>query len=347
VDASLFPEGERELGTGVTISPIVVNDNVIDITVSPGGKEGDPAILTISPETGYVHFINQVKTGLAKSAFAFKLARDDKSPTGRHAATLEGSIALDAAPLLRTYRVPEPSVFAAVVFAEALAHEGVTVDVSKADVSQTGTGKEELTEDNILAEHFSPRLIDATRVVLKVSQNLHASMMPFVIGALAAHAKSDAVQAGFDLERQFLEKAGLDLSAASQSDGAGGAAYYSPDFMVHYLAYLAKQTWFPTFLNALPILGKDGTLWDIQVSSPAAGHVMAKTGTLGAFNALGRNLIVQGKGLAGFVKTKDGKNLIIAIYANFIPGNPETAAHMVGDALGEIAAAAYDSAFIP
>src|SRR5581483_5200876 len=31
VDVSLFPEGDRELGTNVVISPIVVNDNVIDV----------------------------------------------------------------------------------------------------------------------------------------------------------------------------------------------------------------------------------------------------------------------------------------------------------------------------
>ena len=36
VDVSLFPEGDRELGTGVVISPIAVNDNVIDVTIEPG-----------------------------------------------------------------------------------------------------------------------------------------------------------------------------------------------------------------------------------------------------------------------------------------------------------------------
>src|SRR6185369_10005331 len=31
VDTRLFPEGERELGTNVVLSPIVVNDNVVDV----------------------------------------------------------------------------------------------------------------------------------------------------------------------------------------------------------------------------------------------------------------------------------------------------------------------------
>jgi D-alanyl-D-alanine carboxypeptidase/D-alanyl-D-alanine-endopeptidase (penicillin-binding protein 4) len=279
--------------------------------------------------------VNHLRTG---STFSLRIASDERTSDGRHTVTLEGTVPAASGQTLRVYRVPEPSIFAATVLTEALEQEGVHV------VGMPGkTSRLIYTEQNALAEHISPKLIDATRVVLKVSQNLHASMMPMTIGAIAGKASAqDAAQTGFDLERQFLEKAGLDLSAASQSDGAGGAALYTPDFMVHYLAYLAKQPYFPGFMNALPVLGVDGTLWDIQTGTPAAGHVMAKTGTFGESNALGRNLIVTGKGLAGFVKTKDGRTLAIAIYANFVPGKPDSAAHMVGDALGEIAGAAYE-----
>ena len=330
VDASLFPEGQRELGTGVVISPIVVNDNVVDLTFSPGA-------MTVSPETGYVKFINHLTTGATGSPFALRVSSDEKSAAGQHTVTLEGNIPAGSAAVLRTYRVPEPSVFAATVLTEALEREGVHV------TGAPGRTEKRTYSGDPLAEHISPKLIDATRVVLKVSQNLHASMMPFILGAVKGHATENVNQAGFDLEHSFLESAGLDLSAASQSDGAGGAALYTPDFMVHYLEYLSKQPFFPGFLNALPILGTDGTLWDIQPGTSAAGHVMAKTGTFGESNQLDRNLIVTGKGLAGFVKTRDGHILVIAVYANFVPGKPDTAAHMVGDALGEIAGAAYNS----
>jgi D-alanyl-D-alanine carboxypeptidase len=46
VDVSLFPEGQRELGTNVVISPITLNDNVIDVTIEPGTADGGPAKLT-------------------------------------------------------------------------------------------------------------------------------------------------------------------------------------------------------------------------------------------------------------------------------------------------------------
>src|SRR6266481_9993922 len=88
--------------------------------------------------------------------------------------------------------------------------------------------------ENLVAEHVSPPLKEEVKVTLKVSQNLHASMTPFVLGALLAHPEKEIDQAGFDLENGFLKKAGLDLTGAAQSDGAGGNAFYTPDFVVRY-----------------------------------------------------------------------------------------------------------------
>src|ERR1022692_3538605 len=48
-------------------------------------------------------------------------------------------------------------------------------------------------------------------------------------------------------------------------------------------------------------MGKDGTLWDIQTDSPAAGHVHAKTGTLGGSDLLHHSLMITGKGIAGYI----------------------------------------------
>src|SRR5215813_5932666 len=56
VDVSLFREGARELGTGVVMSPMVVNDNIVDVTVGPGAQEGAPVVFKQSPATAYVTF---------------------------------------------------------------------------------------------------------------------------------------------------------------------------------------------------------------------------------------------------------------------------------------------------
>ena len=181
------------------------------------------------------------------------------------------------------------------------------------------------------------------KVTLKVSQNLHASMTPFIVKSILA--RTDTSKTGFDLEHDFLVKAGLDLGGAQQTDGAGGDARFSPSFMVHYLEFMSKQGSFDAFFKALPVLGKDGTLWNIQTSSPAAGHVFAKTGTLGGYDALNRRTLISAKGLAGYLITPSGKRYAIALYVNNVSVSldPEDVARVAGQALGEIATIAYQT----
>jgi PBP4 family serine-type D-alanyl-D-alanine carboxypeptidase len=346
VDATLFPEGDRDLGTGVVISPIVVNDNVIDIILSPGATEGSAAQSKIAPLTAYVAIVNQVKTGKAGSKTSFRY--DEKlNPDGTLSVTFTGSLALDTNATMVSYPVPEPSRFAATVLAEALRAQGVTVSLaSPADKIDFKALAANYTPGNVVAEHISPPLKEEVRVTLKVSQNLHAGCTPFLLGALLAHKDKEIDQAGFDLEREFLTKAGLDLSGAAQSDGGGGDAYFSPDFMVRYLFYMSKHKDYDDFYRALPILGKDGTLSKIQVDSPAAGHVHAKTGTNVRYDALNRKTTVIGKGLAGYMDTASGQHLILALFLNNVSvpeDDPEAPQKIAGQALGEIASAAYDS----
>jgi D-alanyl-D-alanine carboxypeptidase/D-alanyl-D-alanine-endopeptidase (penicillin-binding protein 4) len=341
VDISLFPEGDRELGTGVVMSPVVVNDNLIDVMVTPGARDGDMAALSISPQTRYVNIHNNVKTGPPGGKMDIDWKEDTAAPDGTHTVTLSGSIAADAKPKLRIYRVPVPSKFAEIVLSEALQNAGVRVQGGAAGQAPSPST---ITDENTVARHVSPPLREEAKVTLKVSQNLHASMFPSVVGAYREKGTTDPLQSGFDQERALLEKADLDLSAAVQSDGAGGAAMFTPDFMVHFLLHLTKQTFSADFKSALPVLGKDGTLAEIQVDSPAAGHVFAKTGTYASDNALTRGGVITGKGLAGFVDTKDGRHLVFAAYINFVPLKEmsEQNTKMVGQAVGEIAAAAYD-----
>jgi len=348
VDASLFPEGDAELGTGAVISPIIVNDNIIDVTASPGAAAGAPAKLQVSPATAYVRFINQATTGAADSKAEIKFAKDDAAPDGTRTVTVTGSMPLGKPSILFNYNVPQPGRFAEIAFTEALAGEGIRV-ASGGSPPGTPPDFKRLaslyTPANLVAEHVSPPLAEEIKVTLKVSQNLHAALVPYLLSAVLAKDNANAPQAGFDRERDWLSRAGLDLSQASQGDGAGGseAAFFTPDFMVHYLAYMASRPNFQAFLRALPILGRDGTLWNIQVASPAAGQVQAKTGTYGAENLLDHNLMVTGKGLAGYFTTPAGEHMAFAAYANHVavPLEDDSATRIVGQALGEIAAAGY------
>ena len=347
VDASLFPEGERDGGTGFVISPIVVNDNAIDIFVAPG-KEGETATVRIAPKTAYARFVNRTTTGKAGGRYSIHVENDDVHPDGTHTVTLAGTMPADVKSAVYAYRVPQPSRFAEIVLAEALHERGIVAAAreqgEKPDVPRlAGSYK----SDRLVAEHVSPPFSEEVKITLKVSQNLHASATPYLLGALEkgvpAHEDGPA-GAGFVRMRKLLETTGADVSGASQSDGAGAAAHFTPDFMVHYLAFMAKQPAAQIFHDALPVLGKDGTLWNIQVNSPATGQVYAKTGTYSSGDMLHEGVLVNGKGLAGYMTTIDGRHLALAIYANNVPlSDGASVTPVVGEALGEIAAAAYDA----
>jgi PBP4 family serine-type D-alanyl-D-alanine carboxypeptidase len=347
VDTSLFPEGDRELGTGVVISPVSVNDNLLDLTITPGAAANEPAGLAISPQTSYVKIVNKIVTSAAGSGFHVDDPAEVANPDGTYTVTLSGSTPTGGPSILISYAVSQPSRFAESELVACLREKGIVATLpapnEKTDFGQyTGF----YTPENMVAEHTSPPLSEEVKVTLKVSQNLHASMTPYILGAVLGKAKTHIDQAGFDLERTFLQKGGLDLSGASQADGAGGAgsAFFTPDFMVHYLSYMAKQKDAALFEKALPILGRDGTLSDIQTNSPAAGHVFAKTGTFGSTDMLNNKLMLNGKGLAGYITTAQGQHLAFALYVNHVElplDNPNAVRDTAGQALGEIAAAAY------
>jgi len=348
VDASLFPDGGKEGGTGVVISSIVVNDNVIDLVATPGATAGDPVSLAISPKTAYATFVNHLTTSSAGAKPEIHDPVTVTNPDGSVIVTLAGSLPAASHPFTAPYAVPSPTKFAETVLAESLAGAGVQVKPPKNASARDFKSLSSLyTPGNLVAEHVSLPLAEEIKVTLKVSQNLHASMGPYLLGTLVAKDFADPIHSGFKIERAFLQAANLDLSGASQGDGEGGdwADLFSPDFIAHYLAYWSTRPDFSVFFKALPILGKDGTLAKIQVNNPGAGHVFAKTGTFGSEDKLNGKMMLNGKGLAGFVITASGKKLAFAAYVNHVtlPADPDAAQEVGGQALGEIAAAAYDA----
>ncbi|MGH9357885.1 MAG: D-alanyl-D-alanine carboxypeptidase/D-alanyl-D-alanine endopeptidase [Terriglobia bacterium] len=347
VDVSMFPEGQVEQATNTVISPVIINDNIMDITASPGPALGAPVSLQVSPASAYVHFINKAITGPADSTPDIQWSSDQMNADGTHVVVVTGNMPVGKSPVLFPYAVPQPSRFAEVVFTEALQQAGVLILPGQplTRPPDFNTLRPVYEPQNLIAEHVSPPLAEDVKVTLKVSQNLHADVMPYILGAVLTGATQNALQAGLDLERCFLKEAGLDLSSVSQSDGEGAspASFLTPDFMVRYLAFMRRQKVFPQFLASLPVLGRDGTLYQTGRESPAAGRVFAKTGTFFYRDKLNHNKMVTSKGLAGYMTTADGRRLAFAIYVNHVSVPAGDNSDIVGRALAEIAEAVYGS----
>ncbi len=347
VDASLFASPGPEGGTGTMVSPMILNDNVVDITISPGAHTGDATTSTISPQTPYVQFVNKTTTGKVGSEPSVDMSNDVTQPNGTHVVTITGTTPAGL-PILYAYRVPNPEVFAQMAFANILQNLRVTITApaSAAPFDPT-VAKSSYTVQNLVASHTSPPLAQDVRITLKLSDNLHAAMGPYTWAVhVAPTPHTNPLAQGFALERAMLQRAGLDTNSASMTDGLGVSAFFTPDFMVHYLAWVRTQTWYNDFHNGLPTLGVDGTLFNIQNDSPAAGKVFAKTGTFGAPNQLNDNEIITAKGLAGYMTTRSGHHIAFAFYINRTQGkgsiyDDKDIAHRNGQLLGAMATATW------
>ncbi|WP_143268887.1 D-alanyl-D-alanine carboxypeptidase/D-alanyl-D-alanine endopeptidase [Amycolatopsis vastitatis] len=320
VDTSLFRQGTEALPQGnlqLPVSPMMINDNIVDVVVRPGDRIGAPATLRVTPELGYVDIVNEVTTVATPSR---RLAFSTSAGVVR----LTGKVALGAAPLLCPYFVPDPAGFAEVAFTQALAEEGIDV-----------TGNSVTTVDRRmvrLAEHVSLPLSEEVKVMLKLSSNVHTVYFPYLVGAIAGGDPDTPKATGQRLRRELVVRAGLD-----PDDPANGG--YTPDYFVRFLEHMARQPYFTRYREGLPVMGRDGTLADVLPNSPAAGRVFAKTGTGGTSTGLY-------KAMAGYLCLPDGTLVVFAEFMEKPVSSPEEAFALegrVGVAQGEIVTAVYES----
>lgn len=291
VDASLFREAKGEAGgTGqVVISPIMINDNLVDVVVQPASRVGDAGSVRVAPETAYVKIINKTRTtaAAAKAPVAMmrmmgpgslRLTDDVTNADGSHTVTLTGDISLGSRPVLCAYRVPEPVRFAEMLLVEVLVARGISARADLLTRTDEGALVAFYRPKNRVAELVSPPLSDEVKPMLKLSSNPQTLHFPYLVGAIAGHEKQNARQAGKEIQQKLFEKAGV--VRGFRLGGELGMDRYSADAFIRFLTYMSHQPWFPQYLHALPIMGKDGSVAKVQAGTPAAGHVYAKTGML-------------------------------------------------------------------
>ena len=351
VDDRLF-EPAVSTGSGPKqVSPILVNDNIIDVVVVPGGKIGEPAKVRFVPETAFAAADVRVETTAEGSGAAAIQVR----AVGPRRFVVRGKIPLHHKPVMDTYEVDEPAAFARALFVETLRNRGVTVSGASPlgdNLEAKLPSKGETAALPMVAEYTSPPLREYLRVILKVSQNLHASTLPLIV---AAHHGASTLDRGLKLEAEILEKLGVDVKTISFGGGAGGsrADLATPRATVALLRAMANRPDFAAFDVALPILGRDGTLGKaVPPESPARGHAHAKTGSFWVDNPLTGHPVLTSKALAGYLETASGKKLAFAFYVNDVPSQAiaptvSEAASLTGKKLGKLCEVFYNDNLEP
>lgn len=315
VDDRLFA---RALGTGSgpgLLTPILVNDNVVDVLVTPAAKAGQPALVKSRPETGYVQIDAQVAT--VAEGMPIRL---DLEAVGPQRFVVRGSIPVGSKPYVRVWPVDEPAGFARALFIEALRRAGVTVTASpllapRAELPE----RDRYAKLPRVAVFTSPPLSEAIKVTLKVSHNLYASTLPLLVAV--KHGKRTLPE-GMHLQGKLLAELGVPIETISFGGGAGGANAdcVTPRATVRLLQAMAKRADYPAYRDSLPILGVDGTLAEtVGADSPVRGKVRAKTGTLSWQDLINDRGLLRSKALAGTLTTAGGRDLVIAMFVNDVP----------------------------
>ncbi len=342
IDDRIF-ENAPSSGSGPAhVSSIVINDNVIDVKVTPATKAGEPATVEIVPKTAFISVDERVDTVEEGGKPSISV-----HSVGPRRFTVRGKIPVGHKPVVKIYEVEEPAEFARSLFIEALRRRGVGVPASPLSGNPSGSlpARSEVANLPKLATYTSPPFREYIRIILKVSQNLHASTLPML---LAAKHNETSLIAGLKREGVALRALGVDTTAVSFGGGAGGARadLVTPRSTVTLLRALKKRADFPTFEEALPVLGRDGTLAKaVPADSPARGHARAKTGTYSVGDPLNGRTILTSKALAGYLETASGRDLVFTFFLNNVPmkGGDDTSAETLaaGQVLGKLCEVFY------
>lgn len=351
VDDRLF-EAAPSTGSGpARVSPIVVNDNIIDVVVTPGPKAGEPARVRFVPETAFASADVRVETTPEGAGAASIQVR----AVGPRRFTVRGKIPVGNKPVNDTYEVDEPAAFARALFIETLRARGIAVLAASPlgeNLAAPLPPRAEVAALPAAAEYTSPPLREYVRVILKVSQNLHASTLPLILAA--SHGET-TLNRGLRFEAEALAKLGVDTGALSFGGGAGGdrADLATPRATVALLRAMAARPDFAAYDNALPVLGRDGTLAKaVPPESPARGHAHAKTGSYWVNNPLTGHAVLTSKALAGYLETASGRRLAFAFYVNQAPSQAIAptvgeASQVAGRRLGKLCEVFYGDAEPP
>jgi D-alanyl-D-alanine carboxypeptidase/D-alanyl-D-alanine-endopeptidase (penicillin-binding protein 4) len=179
-----------------------------------------------------------------------------------------------------THHSGAPAAAAAALFKDALRRVGVIV-TGRATRGSARTSAEPL------ADVLSPPLSQIVRFMDHESDNFTAELLLKQVGASAGAVGTTA--GGAAQVRSTLAEAGIPLAGVRIADGSGLSAL--DRLTTRTIVGILDAAWQdpeirPSFVAALAVAGRSGTLKDRLRTAPARGTVIGKTGTTSIASAL-------------------------------------------------------------
>lgn len=292
---------------GAEIAPLGFNDNCVVVRLKPGANVGDPGVVSVVPDVGYVQIHNKLVTGKKKKRkWTYGLEPD------KPIITIGGEIGIgvDSAQLVLPVR--NPVAFFRAAFLYALKEEGIVFQENL--VIPKGIEIQKF-------EFSSAPLLSVLDEINQRSQNLHAETL---FRNMAAQVMGEgSVEAGKKAERKFLSEIGINPDDFEVWDGCGLSPKnkVKPTIETKLLRAMARHPKGAYYINSFagPRVGTGSKrMLDLQ----APWLTKFKTGFIGEAHAL-----------AGYIFTMDGDTLSVAMYLNETGRNSDALCKNVLDTL--------------
>jgi len=282
------------------VGALNLNNNCLDITVSPGPRSGEPARVEIEPPTTLPRIDNRCVTGESGSPLLHHPPGTvDYKITGRCVKRWPfGSVAF-----------PDPGLLFADSLRSVLRDNGVSVgsELRRERIRLPGGAIPEGVR--IIDRHQTP-IDDVLSRAGKNSQNLFAECLLKRAGRAwsVRTGATDPVGSwanGREAVFEMMRSAGIDVAGFAVADGSGLSRdnACTARQQASLLAWAIGQPWGPMLHDNLSVAGVDGSLRKRLRKSP--GQVFAKTGTMTGVRSL-----------AGYVDGERGPRFAFAITFN-------------------------------
>jgi D-alanyl-D-alanine carboxypeptidase/D-alanyl-D-alanine-endopeptidase (penicillin-binding protein 4) len=292
--------------SGTAISALTLDDNELELRVSPGAAGQQPRIALLP----YFDVDNHAVT-VAGGATSLSFSR----LPGSRIVHLTGTIAAAAEPQLLRLGIDDPAHYAAWRFKTLLEARGVSVSGTVRarhkppanPATSPGTSPSPAAEPPVLAGLTPPPLAQDIARINKASQNVHAELL---LRRLGLAGGSGSIESGVAAVEAMLVRAGVPRTGWDISDGSGMSTYnrLAPRAVVTLLRWAAAQPWGGAWRGSLPVAGVDGTLANRFRGGLLERRLFAKTGSLNATSAL-----------SGYMIARSGRTLVFSFFVNDVP----------------------------
>ncbi len=272
------------------VGAMSMNWNSVNVYIRPGAKAGDPARVTVDPDSPYLRLVNGATTGAPGAAKSISVSRSSEKGFDGDVIRVSGRVAAGASEAVVYKSVTHPDLYAGHNLIVFLKQRGVTVR----GAVKRGRAPESAAP---LATYESKPLALIVADMSKFSNNYVAEML---VKNLAAEngVVPATMPAGMARLEKYLERVGLKKEeyAFINASGFSRGNRMTPAQLGRLLEAMREDfTSYPEFLTSLPIGGVDGTLKNRLRNTAGERWVRAKTGLL--------NGVV---GLAGYAGKPDG-----------------------------------------